>query len=82
VSRIWYAGKTDGSAQALKFDPDLFLSAVQNTSLLCKLTPVAVDDVLAAVHRDRDSGKLADLMAEYEPLTAEFGDGSMFVARP
>jgi ubiquinone/menaquinone biosynthesis C-methylase UbiE len=82
VSRIWYGGEADGSAQALKYDPDLFLSAVQNTSLLHKLTPAAVDDVLAAVHRDRDSGKLADVMAEYEPLIAKFGDGSLFVARP
>ena len=81
VSRIWYAGETDGSAQALKYDPALFLSAVQNTSLLYKLTPAAIDDVLAAVRRDHDSGRLANLIAEYEPLIAKFGDGSMFVAR-
>ncbi len=82
VSRFWYGSDSDGSAQALKHDPEAFLADIHNTSLLYRLTPAAIEDLVSAVRRDRDSGRLAGLMADYQPLVAEFGDGSIFGARP
>jgi hypothetical protein len=34
------------------------------------------------MRRDHESGRLRQVMAEYEPLVARYGDGFVFTARP
>ncbi len=53
-----------------------------NTSLLSRLPDDARREGLEAIRRDYRSGRLAEVIAEYETLSERYGDGSMFVARP
>lgn len=80
VSRMWYEG--DGSAQALKHDPERFLGAIGNTSLLYRLSTTETAHVISRIRDDHESGKLTSTIERCAAGVAEFGDGSIFVARP
>jgi hypothetical protein len=83
VSHITYEDMADGSAQALKRFPEAFLTdeRIMNTSLLSRLDGQVRREALARIRRDYRAGRLPDVMAEYEPLSQTYGDGTMFVAR-
>jgi hypothetical protein len=83
VSHIRYTDLDDGSAQALKRFPEALLDEerIMNTSLLSRLPEDVRREALAAIRRDLESGRLREVMAEYEALSESFGDGAMFVAR-
>jgi hypothetical protein len=36
---------------------------------------------IEAIRRDYQTGRLREIMAEYEPLVAQYGDGFVFTAR-
>jgi ubiquinone/menaquinone biosynthesis C-methylase UbiE len=84
LSRIHYTEMVDGSIQALKHFPEVFLDdeRVLNTATLKRLPAEEREAGLASIRRDYESGRLRDVMARYEPLVREYGDGSVFVARP
>ncbi len=83
VTHVRYTDMADGSAQALKRFPETFLTPerILNTSLFSRLPEAERRDVLAAIRRDYESGRLQEVIAEYEPLSQEGGDGAIFVAR-
>jgi hypothetical protein len=74
----------DGSAQALKRFPESFLDRwrIMNTSLLSREPPNVLDDALAAIRRDIESGQIEAIIAGYRTLEREYGDGSVFTAWP
>ena len=39
-------------------------------------------EVLAAIRRDYASGRLREVIADYEPLSEKGGDGAIFITRP
>jgi ubiquinone/menaquinone biosynthesis C-methylase UbiE len=84
LSRVHYTEMVDGSIQALKHHPDVFLDdeRILNTATLKRVPAAERDGGLAAIRRDHASGRLRDVIARYEPLVREYGDGSVFVARP
>ena len=84
VGHMYYDDIEDGSAQALKSFPEAFLddSRIMNTSLLSREPPETLARALAAIRRDHASGRLRDVIARYEPLVREYGDGSVFIAGP
>ena len=53
-----------------------------NTSLLSRLPEDVRREAFKAIRRDHDSGRLREIIAEYEPLSEKGGDGAIFVARP
>jgi len=83
VAHIRYSDLADGSAQALKRFPEAFLTdeRIMNTSLLSRLPAEVRGEALEAIRRDYASGRLQEVMAEYEELSAKHGDGTMFVGR-
>jgi ubiquinone/menaquinone biosynthesis C-methylase UbiE len=83
VQPIRYTDMDDGSAQALKRFPEALLTdeRIMNTSLLSRLHDNVRRDALAAIRQDYNSGRLREVMAEYETLSERYGDGTMFVAR-
>jgi SAM-dependent methyltransferase len=83
TSHIRYADVSDGSAQALKRFPEAFLTdeRIMNTSLLSRLPEDTRREALTAIRHDHASGRLADVIAEYESLSEKYGDGTIFVAR-
>jgi ubiquinone/menaquinone biosynthesis C-methylase UbiE len=84
VEHVRYTDMDDGSAQALKRFPEALLSEefIMNTSLLSRLDDSLRRDAFEAIRRDHESGRLREIIAEYEPLSARHGDGTIFVARP
>jgi len=78
-----YTDMADGSAQALKRFPEALLTEerIMNTSLLSRLPEGVRREAFEAIRRDYTSGRLGQVMAEYEPLSEKYGDGAMFVAR-
>ena len=84
VSHIRYEDMDDGSAQALKHFPEALLDEerIMNTSLLSRLSQGTRRGAFEAIRRDHASGRLHDVIAEYEPLSHHSGDGTLFVARP
>lgn len=82
VATMFYTDFADGSAQALKHDPVAFLANVRNTSLFHRLSPAQANHVLATIRRDHASGRLREVIARYEPLVQQHGDGSVFTAWP
>jgi ubiquinone/menaquinone biosynthesis C-methylase UbiE len=84
LSRVHYTEMVDGSIQALKYFPQVFLDdeAILNTATLKRLPAPERDEGLAALRRDYESGRLREVMARYEPLVRENGDGSVFAAWP
>jgi ubiquinone/menaquinone biosynthesis C-methylase UbiE len=84
VSHIHYEDLADGSAQALKRFPEAFLTEerIMNTSLLSQLDDGVRREALAAIRRDYETGRLGEVMAEYETLSGRHEDGAMFAAWP
>ena len=83
VVHIRYTDMADGSAQALKRFPQALLTEerIMNTSLLSRLPEEVRLEAFAAIRRDHESGRLQHVIAEYEPLSERYGDGTMFVGR-
>ena len=83
VTHIRYTDMADGSAQALKRFPEAFLTdeRIMNTSLLSRLPDDVRREALVTIRRDYASGRLQEVIAQYEPLSAKHGDGTMFVGR-
>jgi ubiquinone/menaquinone biosynthesis C-methylase UbiE len=83
VSHISYQDADDGSAQALKYRPDAFLTdeRIMNTSLLSRQPERARNSALAAIRRDYAAGKLGDVIASYEERSKRGGDSTVFVGR-
>lgn len=84
VARIHYSDAVDGSFQALKRFPEAFLDAqhIRNTAVFKRLPEPTVLRALGEIRRDHASGRLAELIARYEPLSQQYGDGSLFIAKP
>ncbi len=84
VAHVRYTDMADGSAQALKRFRETFLTdeRILNTSLFSRLPEPERRKVLSAIRRDYASGRLQEVIAEYEPLSEKGGDGAIFVARP
>ncbi len=84
LSRVRYTDSVDGSLQALKHHPEVFLDndRILNTATLKRLPPDELAPGLEAIRRDYRSGRLREVIARYEPLVREYGDGSVFVAWP
>ena len=84
LSRIQYTEMVDGSIQALKHFPEVFLDdeRILNTATLKRLPEAEREAGLAALRRDYASGRLLEVIARYEPLVREYGDGSVFAAWP
>ena len=82
VKAMFYTDLEDGSAQALKHDPEAFLANVTNTSLFYRLSPDEADALLVRIRIDHESRRLAEVIARYEPTVRKYGDGSVFAAWP
>jgi ubiquinone/menaquinone biosynthesis C-methylase UbiE len=84
LSRIHYADIVDGSIQALKHHPEVFLDddRILNTATLKRLPAAERAAGLDAIRRDHASGRLQETLSRYEPLVREYGDGSVFAAWP
>jgi hypothetical protein len=83
VLHITYDDLDDGSAQALKRFPEALLSEqrIMNTSLLSRIPELERKAAFDSIRRDHASGRLAEVVAQYEPLSLRAGDGTMFVGR-
>ena len=84
VSRVHYTEMVDGSLQALKHFPEVFLDneRIMNTATLKRLPALERRNGIAAIGRDYESGRLREVMASYEPRVGQYGDGSVFAAWP
>jgi len=84
LSRVHYSEMVDGSIQALKHFPEVFLNdeRILNTATLKRLPDAEREAGLAALRRDYASGRLREVIAHYQPLVREYGDGSVFAAWP
>jgi ubiquinone/menaquinone biosynthesis C-methylase UbiE len=84
LSRVHYTEMVDGSIQALKHFPEVFLDndRILNTATLKRLPAAERNAGLYAIRRDYRSGRLREVIACYEPLVREYGDGSVFAAWP
>lgn len=83
VSHIRYTDMADGSAQALKRFPDALLTEerMMNTSLLSQLPADVRQEAFESIRRDHESGRVGEVIAEYEALSEKHGDGTMFVGQ-
>lgn len=84
LTRVHYRDQIDGSLQALKHLPEVFLDEEQilNTATLKRLPPGELETGLGAIRRDFRSGRLREVIARFGPLIREYGDGSVFAAWP
>jgi ubiquinone/menaquinone biosynthesis C-methylase UbiE len=84
LSRVHYTEMVDGSIQALKHHPEVFLDdqRILNTATLKRLPGAERDAGLATLRRDHASGRLREVIARFEPLVEKYGDGSVFAAWP
>jgi len=84
LSRVHYDEMVDGSIQALKHFPEVFLDdeRILNTATLKRLPGAEREAGLAALREDHASGRLREVIASYEPNVREYGDGSVFAAWP
>jgi len=84
LSRVHYTEMVDGSLQALKHFPEVFLDdeRILNTATLKRLPATEQNAGIAAIRRDYESGRLREVIARYEPLGRKYGDGSVFAAWP
>lgn len=82
---IHYTDAIDGSFQALKHYPEQFLdddSLLLNTAVLKRVAEGERRTAINTIRRDYESGRLREIIAEYEPLVVQYGDGFVFTARP
>lgn len=79
---LHYADTADGSFQALKHDPAAFLddARIMNTAVLMRVPEDERRVAVETIRRDYASGRIREIMAEYEPLVAKYGDGFVFRA--
>lgn len=84
LSRVHYTEMVDGSLQALKHFPEVFVDdeRILNTATLKRLPASERDAGLTAIRRDYESGRLQEVIARYDPLVREYGDGSVFAVWP
>ena len=84
LTRVHYTEMVDGSIQALKHYPEVLLDddRILNTATLKRIPAAERAAGLNAIRRDHASGRLRKVMARYEPLIREYGDGSVFAAWP
>lgn len=84
LSRVHYTEMVDGSLQALKHYPEVFLDdeRILNTATLKRLPNAEREAGLAALRLDYASGRLREVIARYDPLVREYRDGSVFAAWP
>ena len=54
---------------------------IMNTSLLSRLPEEVRREAFEAIRRDHESGRLREVIAEYQPLSEKHGDGTMFVGQ-
>ena len=81
---IHYTDANDGSFQALKHHPELLLDdeRLLNTAVLMRVPERERREAIETMRRDYVSGRLREIIAEFEPLVREYGDGLVFTARP
>ncbi len=81
---IHYTDTIDGSFQAVKHRPELFFDDAQvaNIAALMRVPEPERSSAVAQIRRDYESGRLREIMAEFEPLVQRYGDGFVFTARP
>lgn len=84
LRHVHYRDLVDGSFQAFKHFPEVFLddALIGNTGFMQRLPRDELSRAVEAIRRDYHSGKLQEVIARYEGLVREYGDGSIFVAYP
>src|SRR5439155_24383587 len=84
LERFVYEDLADGTVHALQNDVDAVSDPerLRNTSFFQKLAPDVQRAGLEALERDRESGRLADRVAEGLELAKEYGQGAIFAAWP
>jgi len=84
LGRVHYTDMVDGSLQALKHYPEVFLDdeRIMNTATLKRLPADELRSGLEAIRRDYRSGGLQEVITRYERLVKEYGDGTVFAAWP
>lgn len=84
IARVHYSDTVDGSFQALKWYPAALLDNEHalNTSVIMRVPEAEREAALQQIRADRKSGKLADLLARYQPIRRQCGDGTVFICRP
>ena len=77
---IHYTDADDGSFQALKHHPELLLDdeRILNTAVLVRVPERERREAIETIRRDYVSGRLREIIAEFEPLVREYGDGFVF----
>ncbi len=80
---IHYTDLVDGSFQALKHQPELLLDDehILNTAVLMRVPEQVRHEAIETIRRDYASGRLREVMARFQPLVREYGDGFVFAAR-
>jgi hypothetical protein len=80
---IHYTDLVDGSLQALKHQPELLLDDkhILNTAVLMRVPEQVRHEAIETIRRDYARGRLREIIAEFEPLVREYGDGFVFAAR-
>src|SRR5438309_891304 len=80
---IHYADADDGSFQALKHQPELLLDDehILNTAVRMRVPEQERREAIETIRSDYASGRLRAVMAAFEPLVREYGDGFVFTAR-
>lgn len=53
-----------------------------NTATFKRVPTDQLSAGIEAIRRDYASGRLLELIGRYEPLVAQYGDGTVFAARP
>ena len=83
VRRFVYEDSDDGSFQALKRFPDRLLddAAARNTAVLQRLPEAELTAAFERMRRERATGALAAVIAQYAGAARTYGDGSIFVAK-
>jgi SAM-dependent methyltransferase len=82
LRRFHYQGDGDGSFQALKYNPHALLdSAVTGNLAVFKRLPAAeLAHGLQRLRGDLASGRLPEVIAQYQPALVEYGDGVIVTA--
>ncbi|HEY8768693.1 MAG TPA: class I SAM-dependent methyltransferase [Dehalococcoidia bacterium] len=80
---IHYTDLVDGSLQALKHQPELLLDDkhILNTAVLMRVPEQVRHEAIETIRRDYARCRLREIIAEFEPLVREYGDGFVFAAR-
>lgn len=81
---IHYNDALDGSFQALKHEPEAFFDddRIMNTAVLMRVPEPDRTAAVEQIRSDYKSGRLQQMMAEFQPLVEKYGDGFVFTARP